>query len=370
MYEIVSAVGLELSDLFPPRDTNYGKPERRPFPAADVLRAIAFEALVVASSGAALLSGAPFSDTDRERLMLAVDPADTLVPRLALSGADRTRIYFVSGILENGEKRAFDPARDTEYLRRKLAEIGDVRLLVVDPIVSAVQGDSHKNAEVRRGLQPLVDLAGSMRCALLGITHFTKGTSGSDPVERITGSLAFGALARVVLVAAKHQTEDESGKTVRVLLRAKSNIGADSGGFEYDLQQGELKEFPGVFASSVSWGQVIDGTAREILAVAESPDDPDEHDALEDAKRFLRDLLSDGPVPAKIMEADIRGAGHAPRTISRAKKIIGASSYKDGKTWFWRLDNIQVGQDCQENRTGNVGNLGNVDVSSVIEVEL
>ena len=72
VYEIVSAVGLELSDLFPPRDTNYGKPERRPFPAADVLRAIAFEALVVASSGAALLSGAPFSDTDRERLMLAV----------------------------------------------------------------------------------------------------------------------------------------------------------------------------------------------------------------------------------------------------------------------------------------------------------
>ena len=111
-----------------------------------------------------------------------------------------------------------------EALRRKLVEIGDVRLLIVDPIVSAITGDSHKNAEVRRGLQPLADLAASTRCALLGITHFSKGTAGRDPVERLTGSLAFGALARVVLVAAKHQEEGEDGRTVRLFLRAKSNI--------------------------------------------------------------------------------------------------------------------------------------------------
>jgi hypothetical protein len=46
--------------------------ERRPFPAADVLRCIAFEALVVASSGVTLLEKKPFSDADRERLILAV----------------------------------------------------------------------------------------------------------------------------------------------------------------------------------------------------------------------------------------------------------------------------------------------------------
>ena len=40
-----------------------------------------------------------------------------------------------------------------------------------------------------------------MRCALLGITHFSKGTSGRDPTERITGSLAFGALASGFMLA-------------------------------------------------------------------------------------------------------------------------------------------------------------------------
>lgn len=71
--EVLSAVGLEMNVLFPPKPIEYGKPERRHFPAADVLRCLAFEALVVAHVGAALLTGnPPFSEADRERLMLAV----------------------------------------------------------------------------------------------------------------------------------------------------------------------------------------------------------------------------------------------------------------------------------------------------------
>jgi putative DNA primase/helicase len=82
------------------------------------------------------------------------DPADTLIPRLSLSGADLSRVYFIADIREGSERRSFDPARDMEPLQRKLAEIGGVKLLIVDPIVSAIAGDSHKNAEVRRGCNP------------------------------------------------------------------------------------------------------------------------------------------------------------------------------------------------------------------------
>jgi hypothetical protein len=48
--------------------------------------------------------------------------------------------------------------------------------MLVDPIVSAVAGDSHKNAETRRALAPLVEFAERAKCALIGISHFTKGT--------------------------------------------------------------------------------------------------------------------------------------------------------------------------------------------------
>lgn len=71
--EVLSAVGLELNDLFPPREIEFGKgkQESRPFPAADILRCIAFEALVVAVAAKSLLAGR-LSEVDRARLMLAV----------------------------------------------------------------------------------------------------------------------------------------------------------------------------------------------------------------------------------------------------------------------------------------------------------
>jgi putative DNA primase/helicase len=279
------------------------------------------------------------------------DPADTLIPRLALSGADLSRVYFIADIREGNERRSFDPARDMEPLRRKLAEIGGVKLLIVDPVVSAIAGDSHKNAEVRRGLQPLVDLAGSMRCALLGITHFSKGTGGRDPVERLTGSLAFGALARVVLVAAKHQEEGEDGRTVRLFCRAKSNIGPDDGGFEYDLHQAELKTHPGIFASSVLWGEAVEGAARELLATADATGDDGEGGTLADAKRFLADLLHDGPLPTKTIKADADGAGYSWATIRRAQKALGIEPVKEGMKagWVWRMPGQEGARAILEN---------------------
>jgi putative DNA primase/helicase len=271
------------------------------------------------------------------------DPRDTLLPRLALMGANLNQVFFIGDILENGERRAFDPARDIEPLRRKLAYVGNVRLLIVDPLVAVIAGDSHKNAEVRRGLQPLTDLAQSARCALLGITHFTKGTTGREPVERLNGSIAFGAMARIVMVAAKRKEQGEDERIVRVLCRAKSNIGPDGGGFEYELHHSELKTHPGVFATAVLWGRGIDGTARELLAEAEA--DPDDvGGTVEQAKRFLADLLADGPLTANQIKREADSAGHSWRTIHRAADKLGVEKRKEGGTfggrgavWRWYL---------------------------------
>jgi hypothetical protein len=72
VHEVIGAAGLTIDELFPPRTTHHTKPERRPFPAADVLRAVGLEALVIAAAGVSLLAGTPFSEVDRERLILAV----------------------------------------------------------------------------------------------------------------------------------------------------------------------------------------------------------------------------------------------------------------------------------------------------------
>lgn len=70
--EVMAAAGLAMDALFPARTPHHGKPLRRAFPAADALRAIASEAMIVVSSGVTLLAGKPFSESDRERLVVAV----------------------------------------------------------------------------------------------------------------------------------------------------------------------------------------------------------------------------------------------------------------------------------------------------------
>ncbi|MEJ1098574.1 MULTISPECIES: AAA family ATPase [unclassified Pseudoxanthomonas] len=264
------------------------------------------------------------------------DAADTLAPRLLVAGADMRRVHLVSGIREKGRRYPFDPANDTALLADALADIPDVRLLVVDPIVSAVSGDSHKNAEVRRGLQPLVDLAQQHHCALLGVTHFTKGTAGREPVERITGSLAFGALPRLIVVAAK-QDADKDTPARRVLLRAKSNIGPDGGGFVYDLSQAPLPDTPTIEACRVSWGDALVGNARDLLAEVERHDD--EREEQRDAADWLRDVLEPCPMPVKDLKRQADESGFAWRTVQRAMRRAGVESRRGGfgQSATWRL---------------------------------
>lgn len=71
--DVVAAAGLELSDLFERSGDDYSQPhrERRPWPATDVLRAVAYEATVAAVGAAAVADGRDITQADRERLVVA-----------------------------------------------------------------------------------------------------------------------------------------------------------------------------------------------------------------------------------------------------------------------------------------------------------
>ncbi len=275
------------------------------------------------------------------------DPADTLLPRLLAAGADKTRVHFVSGTRTNGELAPFDPAYDMVQLEEQASRIGNVRLIVVDPVVSAVTGDSHKNTEVRRALQPLVDLASNLGAALLGISHFSKSGQGQDPASRVVGSIAFTAVARVVLVAAKVKGDD--GKDRRILARGKSNIGPDDGGFEYSFAQ--VQALPGITASRIEWGALVEGSARELLT--DPAEETEEGNAKDSAADFLREVLKGDVVPVKDIEAEAKEAGFAWRTIRRASDSLGVLKKRGAENrWYWSLPKLS--------KTGNLSNLSNV----------
>ena len=283
---------------------------------------------------------------------------DTLTPRLMASGANLSKVHFVGDTLKNREIQSFDPANDMQSLLLKASSIEDLALLIIDPIVNAVAGDSHKNGEVRRALQPIVEFGEKLNCAVLGITHFSKGGQGKDPMERVTGSLAFAALARVVLATAKI---DDGDKSKRIFCRAKSNIGKDEGGFQYDLHQKEVAK--GIFTSYVGFGDAIEGSARELLAEPDNRFGGDEGgSAVDDAKAFLIELLAGGEMASKAIENEAKEAGIASSAIRRARTQLNikvSKSKLDGR-WYWRLFNNEIVEGAQHAHINNVNTLSNM----------
>lgn len=293
------------------------------------------------------------------------DPQDTLAPRLKAAGADMSRVHIVSSVTDTQGRRPFDPAHDMPELAQRMATLKPA-LMLVDPIVSAVAGDSHKNSETRRDLQPLVDLAAEHRIAVLGISHFSKGSAGRSPIDRVTGSLAFGAVARVVMAAAKIGDEAGGG---RIFCRAKSNIGRDDGGFHYELSQAPLSGHEGVFASRVAWGAAVEGSASQLLADAEAQQGDGE--SLTGAREFLLTELAGAPVSAKAIKYAAEQAGHSWRTIERAKTALGIQSKKDGANggwkWFLPPNTANETEDRQQNTVAVFEILGGLQPTETVQ---
>ncbi|MFL9863222.1 AAA family ATPase [Paraburkholderia fungorum] len=268
--------------------------------------------------------------------------ADTLVPRLHAAGADCTRIWFVESVEgEDGKLLPFDPSRDVPILSERIQQMGGAGLLIVDPIISVVNGDGHKSIDVRRSLQPLLDLGTVHDCAIFGITHFSKGSKASAPIDRILGSQAFGAAARMILIAGKDESSDR-----RILAKSKCNIAIESGAFEYII---DVVDEGGIPSSRVAWGDPVEGSARDILREIEADDLEGEEDAQTRASKFerVRCMLYEWLRPfmsTKEMKAAAAAEGISWRTVERAKDAeieTGAKirAVKQGKDWGWNWDN-------------------------------
>jgi putative DNA primase/helicase len=251
---------------------------------------------------------------------------NTLLPRFLAASGDPRFMHFIGGVEHGGKKWAFDPARDMPELMRAVQNLDSIRMIVLDPVAVVVTGDSHKNTEARVGLQPFADLCMHTRACGLGVHHFTKNTSGGHPLDRVSGSLAFHALPRCVLVAARDQNGGEDAP--RALIRAKISNGPDHDGFEYGLERAALTGYPEITAQRAAWGNPVFGTAREILASFE----PQKAKAVKgpQAIEFLEAALKDGPRAAEEVIRESLRAGISEWALRQAKRALGIVIDKKG----------------------------------------
>jgi putative DNA primase/helicase len=267
------------------------------------------------------------------------DPKDTVVPRLVAAGADLDRVEIISMVNADNKDRMFSLMTDLSLLRQKIAEVGDVKMIQIDPI-SAYLGigkiDSFRTTDVRAVLAPVVDLAAEHMVAIVGIMHFNKKTDITNAMLRISDSLAFVATARHCYVVV-----NDDGNDRKLFVKAKNNLAPDTKAMAYGFGLREVgidqKTKQPIRAPHIVWHpQYVDVTTSEAMEAAASSKSPAARDS---AKKFLANMLAHGPVSKQEIEEAAEANCISERTLWRAKDDLHIVAKKDGLKggWTWQL---------------------------------
>jgi DnaB-like helicase N terminal domain/AAA domain len=243
----------------------------------------------------------------------------TIVPRLIAAGADRDLVYRVEvEAIETSLRIELTMPRDCELLAAEVKRL-DVAMVALDPLMSVIDRavDTYNDREMRTVLEPLGQIAAKTGCMIVGLAHFNK-SMGDDPLNLMTGSRAFGAVARSVIAVAR---DPDAEDRACVVSQAKNNLGrldlpnltyvvraATIETAEGDAEVGRL-HFTGESAKSV----------RDILADTGSSADRTER---AECAIWLKDLLVAGPRRTKDVECEANVVPFSKRTLERARRQL------------------------------------------------
>jgi putative DNA primase/helicase len=226
-------------------------------------------------------------------------------------------------------------------LRVAIERIGDLKLVIIDPI-SAYLGvgkvDGRSATDVRGVLTPMKEMAEELHIAVIGIAHFNKKDDVKSALLRVSDSIAYVAAARHVYAV----LDDPEDKNSKLFVKAKNNLAPDKKALRYGIgvrtvgRDARLKK--DINAPFVVWGsQHVDITANDAMQAASGGTAY----AKREAKEFLLERLNGGRSKADDLFEEAEQNGIAKATLRRAKKDLGVISSKERGTaeggWFWEL---------------------------------
>jgi len=274
----------------------------------------------------------------------------TIKPRLMAADADCDLIYRVDVATPEGMDTSLSLPRDLVELERSVREVG-AALILLDPLMSRLDAnlDTHRDAEVRLALEPLVRVADNTQAAIVGLIHVNKSQS-TDPLTLLMASRAFAAVARAVLFV----MTDPDDESTRLLGQPKNNLGRTdlpllsfriSGAHVADTDDGP------VWTGRVQWHGERSGSIGEVLEAAAGGTEA--RTATGEAADWLSDYLSTvgGTDESAVIKEAGRKAGHSKDTLIRALKKLKGSSESHGfpRRSYWTLAGTAV-QSSQHSR--------------------
>lgn len=183
------------------------------------------------------------------------DPGTVMVHRLRAAGADLERVLDLSEV-HGGQ---FTLPACLPALREAVRALGDVRLIILDPLAGVSDVSLTSVVAVRHQImRPLQQLARETGAAIVAIHHLTKAGS-------VAGSRAIVDTARSVLMAER----DAEDPDVRIISTHKSNMAAGAKPVRYRIA-GEGRQARCVWLGGADSGPAQPDPARPRVSVLDA----------------------------------------------------------------------------------------------------
>lgn len=258
---------------------------------------------VLAGIAADVSTGKSYGEPKRVLVVTSEDSVELdFKPRVVAAGGDGSMVAIVTG--------PFRMPADIGWLKDQADELGDVGLIVIDPIGNHLGGaDTDKEGLVREAIGPLNQLADDLDCMIIGVRHLGKDSS-RGALSSVLGSTAWVDVPRCVILMAR---DDENEMLFHAQVVAGNRGPRNSGGRMYRL---DLVDVPP--AEEITLAVPLGESTKDVetlLAVSNGSVAPTSRSG--QARELILDVLdSEGQQESDAFDARIASeAGISAKTV-------------------------------------------------------
>ena len=270
-------------------------------------------------------------------------------PRLIAADGDPERVFVITDWVQL--------PRDIEQIGNTLREIGDVGLLVIDPVGNHITGkNSNSDTDIRDAIAPLNDLADEHDAMVIGVRHLSEKECKNGAIAAILGASAWVQVPRAVIGIAR---DDENASVSHIECLIGNRLPPGSSGRTFQIE-GVLLEGLENEVTRTRW--IGDSTKSVETLIAEARKAPSKSDH---ARVLILDALEDAP--GRWIESDeldsriAQKTGLASQTIRNLRAglknegLIRSVPQKDefGSVERWLIERTNAPRPETDTVTGN-----------------
>jgi hypothetical protein len=231
-----------------------------------------------------------------------------LKPRVVASGGDPDRVLVV-------ESGWIQLPQDIDEIESALTELGEVGMLIIDPIGNHIAGkNSNAETDTRDAIGRLNKVADDHQCMAFGVRHLTEKECKGGALAAILGSSAWVQVPRAVLAIVR---DDEDPRTSHIQCVAGNRLPPDTPGRMFRIEGTVLPGLENEVTRAVWLGDSTKDV-EQMLGAAKPPSNSDK------AKDLILDILEqDGEQESDTLDARVaRETGLAAKTVRNQRVAL------------------------------------------------